>query len=187
MISFTEVASNKISEIVSTADDCKGLRIKAMRLGRYTFRYALQLVTADDVQEDDVQGQQSGFDTFLDPESAELLAGTTVDYVIDGDREGFQFNNPAAEPKWDDPLAAKVQKVIDGRVGPALAQHGGWIELSEVKDAVAYVQLGGGCQGCASAHVTLNDGIKKVILEDVPEIKDVVDCTDHSSGSQPYH
>ena len=50
----------------------------------------------------------------------------------------------------------------------------------------AYLRLGGGCQGCGMASVTLNQGIEVAITEAVPEIDDVVDVTDHASGSNPY-
>ena len=69
---------------------------------------------------------------------------------------------------------------------PALAQHGGWIELVEVKEGVAYVQLGGGCQGCSDASATLNQGVRTAICQSVPEITDVVDRTDHAGGSAPF-
>ncbi|HHN73873.1 MAG TPA: iron-sulfur cluster assembly accessory protein, partial [Acidobacteria bacterium] len=85
-----------------------------------------------------------------------------------------------------DPVAKKVQLVLDERVQPSLAQHGGWIELVEVSDGVAYVQLGGGCQGCSGAQATLSEGIRHAIIEQVPEISDVVDRTDHGAGTNPF-
>ena len=47
--------------------------------------------------------------------------------------------------------------------------------------------MGGGCQGCAMSAATLTEGIRASILEAIPEIKDVVDVTDHSSGEQPFY
>ena len=47
--------------------------------------------------------------------------------------------------------------------------------------------MGGGCQGCSMSQATLTEGIRASILEAVPEIKDVVDVTDHSSGEQPFY
>ncbi len=59
--------------------------------------------------------------------------------------------------------------------------------LLEVRDNVAYVQLGGGCQGCGLADLTLKQGIDVLIRESVPEIEAVVDTTDHASGTNPYY
>lgn len=187
MITFAETASQKIKEIlVDSEEDSNGLRIRAAKVGTYTFRYGLQLVGEDDVTEDDMVVEAEGFKAYLDPQTAEWMQGATIDFVERDGNAGFQINNPAAEPQWSDPVAKKVQQVLDQRVLPSLAQHGGWIELTGVEDGVAYVQLGGGCQGCSGAQVTLNEGIKTVILEQVPEIREVVDGTDHSSGANPY-
>ncbi len=59
--------------------------------------------------------------------------------------------------------------------------------LLEVKDAVAYIQLGGGCQGCGMVDVTLKQGIEVRIREAVPAIREIVDSTDHAGGKNPYY
>jgi Fe/S biogenesis protein NfuA len=47
--------------------------------------------------------------------------------------------------------------------------------------------MGGGCQGCGLAAVTLSEGIEVAILDSVPEITRVIDTTDHASGENPYY
>jgi Fe-S cluster biogenesis protein NfuA len=69
----------------------------------------------------------------------------------------------------------------------AVAGHGGWVELVGVEGDAAIIQFGGGCQGCGMAQVTLKEGIETAILQEVPEIKRVLDDTDHDSGSNPYY
>ena len=56
----------------------------------------------------------------------------------------------------------------------------------DVQDNVAYVNMGGGCQGCGLASVTLRQGVEKMIMEVVPSIKGLVDTTDHTLGVNPY-
>jgi Fe-S cluster biogenesis protein NfuA len=68
-----------------------------------------------------------------------------------------------------------------------VGSHGGWVSLLDVRDDVVYIQLGGGCQGCGMADVTLKQGIEVRIREVVPSIKDVVDSTDHAGGTNPYY
>jgi Fe/S biogenesis protein NfuA len=97
------------------------------------------------------------------------------------------FSNPQAEVHWEDPIAQKVQKVIDERITPSLAGHGGWVELLAVDSDAAVIQFGGGCQGCGMSQVTLKEGIETAILQEVPEIKRVLDDTDHESGANPYY
>ena len=84
------------------------------------------------------------------------------------------------------PVPQRVQQVIEQQVNPAIAMHGGSAELVAVEDDTAYVRLGGGCVGCGMATVTLGQGIEVAIVEAVPEIRQVVDVTDHASGTNPY-
>jgi Fe/S biogenesis protein NfuA len=86
-----------------------------------------------------------------------------------------------------DELMTKVQELIDSTINPAVAGHGGFVQLVEVKDNKVYLQMGGGCQGCGAADVTLKSGIERLIKEELPEITEVLDTTDHASGSNPYY
>jgi Fe/S biogenesis protein NfuA len=84
-------------------------------------------------------------------------------------------------------LATKVQELIDSMINPAVAGHGGFVQLVEVKDNKVYLQMGGGCQGCGAADVTLKAGIERLIKEEIPEVEEVLDSTDHASGMNPYY
>ena len=125
------------------------------------------------------------FKIFIDPQSAKHLDGATVDFVTQGFQSGFQIDNP--NPVWDDPKAQAVQELIDRNINPSIASHGGYVSLVDVKDDVVYLAFGGGCQGCGMIDVTLRQGVEVMIKEAVPEIKEVVDITDHASGTNPYY
>jgi Fe/S biogenesis protein NfuA len=84
-------------------------------------------------------------------------------------------------------LRDRVQELIDTSINPAVAGHGGYIELLDVKDNTVYLRMGGGCQGCGAADVTLKAGIERMIFEEVPEVTEVLDVTDHASGTNPYY
>ena len=84
-------------------------------------------------------------------------------------------------------LKTKVQELIDSMINPAVAGHGGFVDLIDVKDNKVYLTMGGGCQGCGAADVTLKSGIERLIKEELPEIEEVLDTTDHASGDNPYY
>jgi len=84
-------------------------------------------------------------------------------------------------------LKSKVQDLVDTSINPAIAAHGGWVELLDVKDSVVYLQMGGGCQGCGAADITLKAGIERLIKDEIPEITEVLDTTDHAAGENPYY
>ena len=84
-------------------------------------------------------------------------------------------------------LKTRVQELIDTMINPAVAGHGGYVELIDVQESRVYLQIGGGCQGCGAADVTLKSGIERLIKEELPEITEVLDTTDHASGNNPYY
>ena len=86
----------------------------------------------------------------------------------------------------DSDLARRVIAVLERDVNPNIAAHGGHADLVGIEGATAYLRLGGGCQGCGMASVTLSQGIEVAITEAVPEINAIVDITDHASGNNPY-
>ena len=93
---------------------------------------------------------------------------------------------PSPTGGLDTDLARRVIAVLDRHINPSIASHGGHAELAAVEGATAYLRLGGGCQGCGMATVTLSQGIEVAITQAVPEIDRVVDVTDHASGTNPY-
>ena len=84
-------------------------------------------------------------------------------------------------------LATKVQELIDSTINPAVAGHGGFVQLVEVKDNKGYLQMGGGCQGCASSQVTLRQGFEVMVKRVAPEITEILDATDHAAGKRPFY
>lgn len=84
-------------------------------------------------------------------------------------------------------IREQVQAVIDREILPAVRSHGGLIQLLDVQGNTVFLQMGGGCQGCASANVTLKQGVEVAIRNAVPEVGDILDTTDHAAGRNPYY
>ena len=117
-------------------------------------------------------------------------AGTLVGTAI---REHLKSGQPAVSEEAlknvssEDVLRQKVQKFLDEQVNPAIASHGGTITLADVQGSNLYIQMGGGCQGCGMANVTLREGVETSLRQTFPEIGDILDVTDHASGDSPYY
>lgn len=86
----------------------------------------------------------------------------------------------------DDELYERVNDLFEQQVNPMVAKHGGRVELIDVQDAVVMLRMGGGCQGCGMASVTLRQGIEGILHQSIPEVQGIVDITDHTSGANPY-
>ena len=186
MVTITEAAQTQISSLLAD-EDRRGLALRLAITGRRPggFQYKLGFVREDEKATDDVVIDAGRFKVFIDAESAPNLQGATLDFQEDPLQSGFKIENPNSG--WTDPKAIAIQKLLDEHINPAVAEHGGYVVLLDVKDDVAYVALGGGCQGCGMADVTLKQGIEALITEEVPGIRQVIDTTDHASGTNPYY
>ena len=84
-------------------------------------------------------------------------------------------------------IRARVQEILDAEINPGVASHGGHVSLQDVKGTAVYLNMGGGCQGCGMASVTLRQGVERTIREKVPEVTEIHDATDHAAGHKPYY
>ncbi len=102
---------------------------------------------------------------------------------------GLEAVNPKLRERIPpvDVLREKVQAVIDREILPSVRSHGGVIRLLDVQGNTVFLQMGGGCQGCASADTTLKQGVEVAIRNSVPEVGDILDTTDHAAGRNPYY
>ena len=185
LLTVTAAAQEKIHAVMAAEEvEVEGLRISIQGRTATAFQYSLGLAT--EAQADDVVVECENFNVLVDAESAPDLQGAVIDYVDDLNSSGFNIENPNT-PTWDNPKAQQIQELIDERINPAVAAHGGQIELLNVEEDSIYIHMGGGCQGCGMANVTLKHGIEAMIQEVFPEIKHVIDTTDHASGDNPYY
>jgi len=85
-----------------------------------------------------------------------------------------------------DELAARVRRVIEDQVNRAVAAHGGHVTLVDAIQGRVRIRMEGGCQGCSLAEVTLRQGIEPLLRRHVPEVRAVVDVTDHAAATAPF-
>jgi len=189
MISLTEAAKKKFLEITQAEGrGGHGLRVIVANGGTPQPEFALNFVEPGGGREDDVVEEGGEIKIYMDPVSAKFLDEATVDFIDDLQQSGFKVEAPnAGIPSPTGPLAEALQKVLEEKINPNVASHGGWISLVAIEDETAYLRFGGGCQGCGMVNVTLKQGVERIIFDEVPGITRVMDITDHASGSNPYY
>jgi Fe-S cluster biogenesis protein NfuA len=96
--------------------------------------------------------------------------------------EAIQEGIPTAEE-----VSAGIQHVLDTEVNPGVAAHEGLITLERVRNNSVYIQMGGGCQGCSAADLTLKQGIHGAFRSAIPGLGGIYDETDHAAGVNPYY
>ena len=67
----------------------------------------------------------------------------------------------------------KVEEILD-KIRPALVRDGGNVELVGVDDGTVKVKLVGACAGCPMSTMTLKNGIERILKQEIPEVKEVV-------------
>jgi cystathionine gamma-synthase len=118
-------------------------------------------------------------------DAIEALVRAAVPRVA-GVRVVWQDGEPAPVSAPGD-LAARVRRVIENEVNPAVAAHRGHVALVGVVDGRVQLRLEGGCQGCSLAEVTVRQGIERLLRARFGEIVAIVDVTDHEAGSNPFY
>jgi Fe/S biogenesis protein NfuA len=150
--------------------------------------FEMTLVDDGDRAETDVSVDAGGFVVLVDPASAEKLGDATVDFVERVNESGFEITpaGPPARKLPEGPFADRVKTILEEQVNPAIAAHGGRIELVDVKGTEIYMEMTGGCQGCAMSRMTLRQGVERTIRQAIPEVTAIHDVTDHGAGENPY-
>jgi Fe-S cluster biogenesis protein NfuA len=92
-----------------------------------------------------------------------------------------------ASPRNDDEIRRAVEELLEREVNPSVASHGGKISVVKVEDGDLYIAMSGGCQGCAASQVTLKQGVEVMVRRVVPQVRAIIDATDHAAGTRPYY
>jgi Fe/S biogenesis protein NfuA len=161
------------------------------------FTYDLSFLDIDQARSDDRRVDFGDLIVIIAAKDVEKFDGASLDMSEDPDAPGLTMDNPntpspamignpADLPELKGELAEKVQAVLENQINPAIASHGGAAQLIGVEGNDIYLRLGGGCQGCGMAQVTLTQGIEASLREAVPEIGNIIDATDHAAGENPY-
>lgn len=179
---LTEGAIRKVRQALQGRDDV-GVRLTAAREAG-AFRYRFDFVPPGRVDPNDFVLPCGEYTFFINRESEALIRGSVIDYSHTGLAQAWVIDNP--NPAWDSEAARAISKVFNETINPGLAEHGGQIKLVDLKDDIVYVEMSGGCQGCAMAGKTLHHGVVQILSEKFPGIKGLVDVTDHSAGTNPF-
>lgn len=203
VLRVTEEARAVVSEIrageENAADLALWLEISGSANGAYT--YDMWFQQAADAGPGDAVWESGGLSVVVAASSIEQVRGATLDVSNAGGEQGLVMINPnmpppprfaagaAPMPEADlsSPTAQRILEVLEQEVNPQIAMHGGWADLVAFENGTAYVRMSGGCQGCGLAKVTLSQGIAVAIQDAVPGVLEIVDVTDHASGTNPYY
>lgn len=191
MLTLTDRAREVVRTYLDASDgELEALRIIMADSSPVAPRFELTLVAGSERTGSEREVDVDGLTVLFEESSAPRLEGATVDFVERLNESGFAVQLApqalADRPKPSGALAERVSTVLESQINPAIASHGGMITLVDVQGTEIYLEMSGGCQGCAMSRMTLRQGVERMVRQAVPEITVIHDTTDHSSGENPY-
>lgn len=191
MITFTDTARRHVASYLEQEAEPLAVRVEVLDSSPLAPKYDLSLIAEHERVESDQVFDAGGFELVIPSDSADLLKGATVDWVESMEGSGFKVESPNLRPIGADApggdLADQVRHVIEVQINPSIASHGGEINLVDVRDTVVYLEMSGGCQGCGMAAATLSQGVRRILMEALPQITEIQDVTNHAAGANPYY
>ena len=192
-LTFTDRARDMVLSFMDLEEDgLQALRI-AVEGSPFAPNYELTLVEAENRSESDIEVDAGQFSVLVDQASIDRLDGAKVDFIETIQESGFQITPDAETAKASvenagpqGALAERVSQILETEINPAIASHGGVINLVDVQGTEIFIEMAGGCQGCAMSRMTLRQGVERMVSQAVPEVTAIHDVTDHDSGDNPY-
>lgn len=191
MITITESAQSYLQELLEK-QNCEGIAIRVFVLdgGTPKAETCLAFCRPGEEQDDDERIEYPDFSAFIENKSKAYLDDAVVDYAKDSMGGQLTIKAPNSRmPKItdDSPLEDRINYILYNEINPGLASHGGFVSLEELTDDnIAVLRFGGGCQGCGMVDTTLKDGVEKTLIQNLPQLKEVRDVTDHSQRENAY-
>jgi len=197
VMSVSDEAMGTVLSIRGQEDEPEalGLRVEVTGTNGTEYTYDLCFHELSALEADDVTYPVGELTVVIPANSVEQLRGAELDLPRTGAQGGLVIRNPnRADPlngielELSGDIAEQVTQLLEQSINPALAAHGGYATLVGVDDEKnVYVTMGGGCQGCSASAATLTEGIRRSIKEQIPEVVEVIDATDHAAGENPFY
>lgn len=194
-IIITESAQNYLAELLAKQDvDGIGVRIFVEHAGTPRAECCMSYCSPDEIDGDDLHIDYPAFVAHIDAPSIPYLHDAVIDY--NKDRFGGQLtfrapNSKVPQVGENASIEERINYVLQSQINPQLASHGGHVELVDMIEddtgKTAVLKFGGGCQGCSAVDVTLRQGVEVQLKQQIPELTQVIDETDHSQTSNAYY
>lgn len=143
-----------------------------------------------DLSDDFEKFAYKGFNSYIDKINFEYLTDSTVELKDENGNKKLTIlapNSKGKPPSKDAPLEEHINWTIASDIGPQLASHGGFVELIKItNDMDLVLNFGGGCQGCSAVKLTLKNSVETKLKAKYPQIRNVLDSTDHAEDTNAY-
>lgn len=195
-IEITPSAQTYLQELLAKQEtDGIGVRIFVENPGTPRAECCMAYSQPNEHNPEDLKLDYPTFTAYIDSPSIPYLEDAVIDYNKDRFGGQLTFRAPNSKvPKLgkNASLEERINYVLSAEINPGLASHGGNVQLLELirEEGVgitAVLKFGGGCQGCSAVDMTLKQGVEVTLKQQIPELTQVIDETDHSYTANAFY
>ncbi|AWT49571.1 Fe/S biogenesis protein NfuA [Psychrobacter sp. YP14] len=195
-ITITKAAQDYLAELLAKQETPGiGVRIFVEHPGTPRAECCMAYNQPGEEDEADLQMPFEPFTAYIEASSVPYLEDAVIDYNKDRFGGQLTFRAPNSKvPKVgaDASVEERINYVLQSEINPSLAAHGGDVQLLELIEEegvglTAVLKFGGGCQGCSAVDMTLRQGVEVQLKQQIPELTQVVDDTDHTRTENAYY
>ena len=195
-ITITPSAQDYLTELLAKQETPGiGVRIFVEHPGTPRAECCMAYNQPGEEDEADLQLPFEAFTAYIEASSVPYLEDAVIDYNKDRFGGQLTFRAPNSKvPKVgaDASVEERINYVLQSEINPSLAAHGGDVQLLELIEEegvglTAVLKFGGGCQGCSAVDMTLRQGVEVQLKQQIPELTQVVDDTDHTRTENAYY
>ena len=190
-VTVSEYAVTYLKDLLNSQEEPTNIKIFVSDPGTMKAETCIVYCKVGEEEEDDILMDCDEISIYLESESLPFLEDCKVDYHPDKFGGQLTIRAPNAKIpnlKEDSSIEEKINYYLYSEINPSLASHGGEVSLVEViESSKAVLRFGGGCQGCGMVDLTLKNGVEKTLKENIPELSEIIDSTDHTFKDNAYY
>jgi len=190
-VTVSESAVIYLKDLLNSQEEPTNIKIFVSDPGTMKAETCIVYCKVGEEEEDDILMDCDEISIYLESESLPFLEDCKVDYHPDKFGGQLTIRAPNAKIpnlKEDSSIEEKINYYLYSEINPSLASHGGEVSLVEViESSKAVLRFGGGCQGCGMVDLTLKNGVEKTLKENIPELSEIIDSTDHTFKDNAYY
>jgi len=190
-INITKSAQSYLNELLEKQELTLGIKVFVSDPGSPKAETCIAYAKESDDLSGFIKKGYEELDVYLEEKSLQFIEDAEVNYASDRFGGTLTIKAPNAKIPNINPDAGMEEQInyfLYSEINPSLAAHGGEVSLVEIlNQETAVLQFGGGCQGCGMVDLTLKDGVEKTLLEKIPDLKSVIDVTDHSLKENAFY
>ena len=173
-------------EFLRNTDVSQWTYLEATPISPRRASYECYLKERQDLESQELILDYEGISLCTTHETLLYLKNTTID-AVNGELVVSNQDWEVPPLKEGQTLESVMDRLLAEEINPMVAGHGGYVQFLKEEEGNIYLVFGGGCHGCSMSAHTLKLGVENIVRENIPDVKEIIDATDHDTGENPYY